>query len=177
MRRWDSTEGISKVRIPTENGTEGYLPLEDGIEIKFGSEGTYLTGDYWLIPARTIKGAIEWPRIEDEPEPLLPKGIEHHYCRLAIIDYSDGTIKTITDCRKLFRPLVDLTKWTPEEPVFAPIAHTGLIDLEFTHSQLVTFKNFEHFYKDLGCPPVVILGLVGSEVWYYWRRSRGCKSF
>ena len=100
--------------------------MEDGIEIKFGSGGTYLTGDYWLIPARTIKGAIEWPKIEDQPEPLLAKGIEHHYCRLGIIVYKDGVIR-ITDCRYLFSPLTS---------VIPTLANTGLIKLKLIYNEL-----------------------------------------
>jgi len=78
LRRWDSE--------PTQPVTSGWLPLEDGIEIEF-SAGTYRTGNYWLIPARTATGEVEWPPYEipnRNPIPQPPLGITHHYCRLGI---------------------------------------------------------------------------------------------
>ena len=75
--------------------------------------GSYRTGDYWLIPARTATGELEWPPYEvpnlnPQPQPRL--GIEHHYCRLALIRVQDGVIdKDVTDCRQIFPPLTELT--------------------------------------------------------------------
>ena len=112
MRRWDSGEA-QIVRIPGTNN--GYLALEDGVEVKF-SAGSYHTGDYWLIPARTIlgnptlteTGGIEW-LLDSGGNPVTrpPEGIRHHYCRLAILE-SDGTTLTIEDCRLLFPPATEL---------------------------------------------------------------------
>src|SRR5690606_32049392 len=33
--------------------SSSFVQIEDGVEVNF-SAGTYRTGDYWLIPARTI---------------------------------------------------------------------------------------------------------------------------
>jgi hypothetical protein len=85
-----------------------WVALEDGIEVLF-SQGTYRTGDYWLIPARAATGDIEWPRSKvGTPEPQRPRGIEHHYCRLAIIarDASAEEWRVVEDCRPIFSPLV-----------------------------------------------------------------------
>lgn len=108
VRRWD---GIGVVTIPG-GSTGGYLPIEDGVEIRFQSGATYNTGDYWLIPARTATGDIEWPRDSaNTPLSLPPHGIQHHYCRLAVLDFN-GTIFTKTiDCRPLFPAVTELTSF------------------------------------------------------------------
>ncbi len=111
LRRWDSA-GALDVEIP--GGNQGFIAIEDGIEVKFGT-GSYNTGDYWLIPARTIlgnpelteTGGIEWPMDGTNPLAQPPAGIQHHYCRLALLDY-DGTTFTVEDCRPLFPPATEL---------------------------------------------------------------------
>lgn len=109
-RRWDSA-GALEIRRPTDN--EGYLPLEAGIEVRF-ELGEYRTGDYWLIPARAFigefSGDIEWPRAGSTPlsTPLAlpPHGVEHHYCKLALVEIgADKSFKILSDCRDLFPPL------------------------------------------------------------------------
>jgi hypothetical protein len=83
---------------------DNWLSLEDGIQIKFLSTGspTYRSGDYWLIPARTSIGDVQWPQLGDGG----PRGIEHHFAPLAIIlTESDGvSIKDIIDLRNLIKP-------------------------------------------------------------------------
>ena len=75
--------------------------------------GVYRNGDYWLVPARTAtadaqSGTIEWPAESGEPAALRPLGIEHHYCRVGLIE-SDGTTLAAYDCRPLFPSLTDAT--------------------------------------------------------------------
>ncbi len=85
--------------IPVQEGTT--IALEDGIQIQFAagstSDNQYRTGDYWLIPARTATGSIEWPTVEDTqgnsiPAALPPNGIEHHYAPLWGITVIGGTV-------------------------------------------------------------------------------------
>jgi hypothetical protein len=133
LRRWDQKEGD-----PTEGGlllgtdnaalivedSDGlWLNLEDGVQIQFQKPdpeqpaNQYRTGDYWLIPARTATGDVEWPtetakgsqgnlvivRIAKPPD-----GIKHHYAPLAVITLdAAGTVHVISkgDCRKKFNPL------------------------------------------------------------------------
>ena len=100
LRRWEHTGVVD---------TSGPIDLEGGIQVQF-SNGTYKTGDYWLIPARTATGQIEWPTT-DEPNPTPiaqpPLGIIHHYCRLALIDVAGDSDNNIIkdDCRVIFPSL------------------------------------------------------------------------
>jgi hypothetical protein len=102
IRRWDSDGEIK----PTNSN---WIPLEDGVQVKF-TNGTYKTGDYWLIPARTAEADVEWPIDENtnKRELQLPHGVRHHYCRMALISF-DGTNISISDCRRIFPPVTELT--------------------------------------------------------------------
>jgi parallel beta-helix repeat protein len=107
LRRWEG-DGESLVEIPTAN--DGWIRLEGGVEVKF-AEGEYETGDYWLIPARTATGEVEWPPYEipnPNPIPQLPFGIQHYYCRLALIRFDGEQLSLVQDCRRLFPPLTEL---------------------------------------------------------------------
>ena len=124
VRRWDSAG-----RVPVVTGT--FLPLEDGVQAQFAA-GTYRTGDYWMIPARTATQDVEWPR-DDQKNPVFQPagGIRHHYCRLAILE-SDGERWTlIEDCRQTFPPLTGLP--TAQED---PGVHITAVQLRRTGSPL-----------------------------------------
>lgn len=107
LRRWNQT-GIAATNTGVAVTTTGLIDLEGGIQVQF-SEGTYRTGDYWLIPARTATGQIEWPTTEGQnpvSAPLSPLGIRHHYCRLALIQPSDLDVGNVQyDCRIFFPKL------------------------------------------------------------------------
>lgn len=107
LRRWDSKDAI-----PVSTDTNRWIPLEGGIEVQFAS-GTYKTGNYWLIPARTATGEIEWPPYQvpnPNPIPQPPLGTQHRYCRLATLEFVSNEEKWRAgeDCRKLFPPLTGL---------------------------------------------------------------------
>jgi hypothetical protein len=109
LRRWDQ-------QAPTGSGapqlwdgalqiTEGaWVDLEDGVQVWFKSGGTYRTGDYWLIPARTLTGDVEWPRDANQT-PLLspPAGVAYHYAPLAWIFGGGQAI----DLREQFKTLAE----------------------------------------------------------------------
>jgi hypothetical protein len=113
LRRWDQSGATA-----TNTGigmSANFLPLEDGIEVQF-SDNTFRAGDYWLIPARTAinteTGSIEWPRdpATGVPQPVLPHGVAHHYCPLALVDFNANAFTVLrSDCRELFPPLTDIT--------------------------------------------------------------------
>ena len=70
-----------------------WIELEAGVEVRFDGGGEYRSGDYWLIPARVVGGDVEWP-VDGNGAPIsqLPHGIDHHYCRLALVDSEDSGI-------------------------------------------------------------------------------------
>jgi hypothetical protein len=116
LRRWDMvTKGppdnvtVTTSGIAMQPGVE--VPLEDGISVTF-SNGTYHDGDYWLIPARTSIGDIEWPRDGTTPRALPPAGVRHHYCRLGYVQRSGQKLVLLTDCRDKFPPLTELTSFS-----------------------------------------------------------------
>ena len=109
LRRWDG-QGTVTANTPGE--------LEDGVQIEFDG-GTFTSGDYWLIPARTLTGKVEWPRNGgNPPTPVFePRhGTIHHYCVLAVVDFTGETFGEPTDCRELFPPLTDLPTTGGPEP-------------------------------------------------------------
>lgn len=109
LRKWDQFSAAA-----TANGvpaTGGWLDLEDGVQVEF-SAGSYKSGQYWLIPARTITGDIEWPRsTTNDPIAQAPLGIQYHYCRLALLKWNPQTMKIpqVLDCRPMFSPLTEQT--------------------------------------------------------------------
>lgn len=134
LRRWDQTSGDPAeggLTLDTANDNcafvqEGvWLMLENGVQIQFQpadpvttvvqtvnpeKPNQYLTGDYWLIPARTATGDVEWPSLTDAqgnetPLALPPHGITHYYAPLAIVSITATGISVESDCRSEFDPL------------------------------------------------------------------------
>lgn len=107
LRRWDHTGVDIPNGLPvTEVGATSrrWTPLEDGVEIQFlGERGTshrYAVGDYWLIPARTVTGDVDWPGPVNNPDFLRAHGIVHHYAPLArVVRNNNGTF-TVNDLRR-----------------------------------------------------------------------------
>jgi hypothetical protein len=109
LRRWDQT-GVAATTNGIRANLSNWIGLEGGIQVRFSS-GQYRAGDYWLIPARTTTGEVEWPLSEGpnlNPLAQPPRGIHHHYCRLALIEVVGGVATVIDDCRNLFPPLTEL---------------------------------------------------------------------
>lgn len=131
LRRWDSANDIA-LSVPA--GNEGFLPLENGLEVKF-TNGTFETGDFWLIPARTAingeTGTIEWPFTT----PQLPQGVDRHYSRLALLQRNPQTnTLSSVDARRIFPPLTGVgamhvigTSWRHDEVMTVQsVLDTGL---------------------------------------------------
>ena len=102
VRRWDHTIGPldGALRIPADGSP---IVLEDGVQVTFGADptgGELRAGDYWSFAARTSVGRVE--RLTSAP----PRGIRHHYCRLAVVRMPE----TVADCRPVFRPLTNLDR-------------------------------------------------------------------
>ncbi len=108
IRRWDMPADSGEIVVTT--GAVAWTELELGVQIRLKA-GSFRPGDYWLIPARTFLADIEWPRTAanpPQPIPQPPAGIVHHYCRLALFDFANGTWVKRGDCRMLFPPLTQL---------------------------------------------------------------------
>ena len=94
IRRWDQkndvdmTTGLAII-------TNQPVYLEDGIQISFNIDaspalsGDFKTGDYWMFYARSATASIEL--LDQAP----PRGIHHHYARLAVLNFPDDQ----NDCR------------------------------------------------------------------------------
>lgn len=108
LRRWDMPADVGEIIVTT--GAVAWTELELGVQIRLKA-GTFHPGDYWLIPARTFTGDIEWPRTNGgtpQPIPQPPVGVKHHYCRLAIFDFVGEAWTKRSDCRTLFPPLTQM---------------------------------------------------------------------
>jgi hypothetical protein len=119
VRRWDHSGNAAALDVALNT----WIDLEDGVQVRFDGDGDGVTrftsGDYWLIPARTVSadqlgGDVEWPRVPDPadsekqlPASLPPHGIAHRYAPLALVIW-DGTNYTLKhDCRPLFPALTE----------------------------------------------------------------------
>jgi hypothetical protein len=115
LRRWDQKEGDpaegglqlnsdDDAALIVEDSDDTWLDLENGIQIQFQKPGSmgpnqYRSGDYWLIPARTATGDVQWPTSSKKDAKgilqtvriaLPPAGVTHHYAPLATI--TGGTV-------------------------------------------------------------------------------------
>lgn len=106
LRRWDMTGSALQDGLAMQ---AGWTDIEGGIQVQF-SDGTYKSGDYWLIPARTATSDIEWP-VNDLLQSIeqSPVGINRHYAKLAVVNAPDDVEPVIEDCRLLFPALTELT--------------------------------------------------------------------
>jgi hypothetical protein len=111
LRRWEGAGPVKEVAGAVEN----WLELEDGVKIQFAQTGAdYRVGDYWLIPARTATGDVEWPGPVGNPEPRPPHGVDRRLAPLAIIRVEDGSVEVQRDFRLAFAPLATLPAEVPK---------------------------------------------------------------
>ena len=109
IRRWDQKQGNGSeihdgaVVIKEGLSENSWLDLENGIRIHFDPGGKYCTGDYWLIPARTQTGSIEWPCSDGSSLARPPFGICHHFAPLSIVNVDTQGKVNVRDCRLAFR--------------------------------------------------------------------------
>jgi len=82
--------GCNGIPVPTDGS---WLILESGIVVEFGltlTTGAYQSLNYWNFAARTADGSI------DPLRKAPPRGIYHHFTKLAIVNFETGNA---TDCR------------------------------------------------------------------------------
>ncbi len=99
VRAWDSPGAVTIT-------VGGFLALENGVEVEFGN-GSYRTGDFWTIPARSGFG-VEWPMDGNTPRVVPRHGTSHRFARLALLDFQGGAWSFIADCRALFPAATEL---------------------------------------------------------------------
>jgi hypothetical protein len=122
LRRWDQgrmkSDTLVGGAIPIEEGADLWIDLEDGVQVAFqppaqaNKPNFYRTGDYWLIPARTVTGDVEWPQLTvapTGPAALPPHGVRHRYAPLALVTGSGQ----LSELRKQFSPLWSLIPSPP----------------------------------------------------------------
>lgn len=113
LRRWDQSGRVLRadgtLYIDLDVSSDGLIPLppvgtalflEYGILVNFDLDaggGDFHVGDYWSFAARTADASIEL--LDQAP----PRGIHHHYARLAIVSFPD----TESDCRVLWPPVAE----------------------------------------------------------------------
>lgn len=112
LRRWDQPgddgqPAMLSGLIAAQTGA--WLTLEDGVQVYFEGDGPYRTGDYWLIPARTLGDDVEWPRDGREAAARRPHGVQHRHAPLALVTL-EGERATTVDCRQPFETLTSLTR-------------------------------------------------------------------
>ena len=92
---WDiDAQAAADIPVPP-SGTS--LILESGIIVSFDEStpgGAFLTRDFWNFAARTADGSVEI--LHKAP----PRGLHHHYARLAIVTFPSSA----TDCRTPWHP-------------------------------------------------------------------------
>jgi hypothetical protein len=111
LRRWENdVKPVVRQENATGNDAQGWIDLENGIQIAFSDSGTCQIGDYWLIPARTrLNEGIEWPQKDGLPLTQAPYGIPHHYAPLALIKFQAGRWTVDTQETAAVRSLPQIT--------------------------------------------------------------------
>ena len=110
LRRWDHTDPTATDSgVPI--GPTGINALENGIEVQFSDAYQFQPGDFWLAPARTATGEIEWPPCDSDGAAYQPAhNIRVHRAPLACIDWEPAAGGLLVhDCRDFFYPLTELT--------------------------------------------------------------------
>lgn len=120
VKRWDQAHQVLRVMADGSTsvwhdldaaGATGAIPvpgpgttllLERGVTVRFTSaagvpNGRFRAGDYWVFAARTADASVEGLA------EAAPRGIHHHYARLAMWDLASGQL---SDCRLPWPPPV-----------------------------------------------------------------------
>jgi hypothetical protein len=104
LRRWDQQAPVpassgppladdNALLVVEKDAADQFIDLEDGVQIQFqANSGTYMRADYWLIPARSATGDIEWPKIPGTTNPAErpPDGVAEHFAPLALVEDLDN---------------------------------------------------------------------------------------
>ena len=93
VRRWDGTAPLHTA----------YLDLgAERVQVAF-TAGSYHAGDWWLVPARTLGRAVEWPHANGVPLADARQGPLVRYGKLGILRFDGTDWSVIEDCRPQYR--------------------------------------------------------------------------
>ena len=105
-RRWHPVDGVADADdadgIPVD--ADAAISLEDGLTASF-SEGTYITGDFWTVPARALAGELVWPTTDGDADALPPTGVERRHVCLALVERTAGAWRLVQDLRPQLAPI------------------------------------------------------------------------
>jgi hypothetical protein len=106
LRLWDQQgRGVTSWGVVPATGGD-WQEIEAAIQIRFGYDGHYRSGDYWLLPSRTLSQDVEWPRdARGAPRLLAPHGVDHACTPLALLTYEPEGFHLL-DLRRTFQPYV-----------------------------------------------------------------------
>jgi hypothetical protein len=113
MRRWEDASPLETgAGIPLSTAP---IPLENGIEVAFKA-GSYVSGDYWTIPARTSTGQIDWsPCGGDDDAYKLARYFAIYVAPLACIYGPKRTPQGVKDAQAPAETLIDITNTTTQD--------------------------------------------------------------
>ncbi len=178
LRRWDHNDHAQE-RSPGRDGAivvqrNQWLPLENGIKVRFEGTGELRTGDYWLMPARSAAEgySLLWP-VEPaqaaaagsyEPAIQAPaagaeargtpdfaalpaRQVTHHLAPLAVLARSD-TKWDVADARTLFRPLAgfEAEETSAEQQLRASV---GELRAELAHESAAALARMHNLRDEL----------------------------
>ena len=138
VRRWDQPGTATAGDMPLSVTTP--IDIENGIQVTF-TTGMYNSGDYWLIPARTASGTIDWPPCGSNGSTCQPAGtIPVHTVPLALITarYSFVEQKPVQE--------IPVTRQPVDETGLNTINHARASESASTAEDTVgTFQNQSNF--------------------------------
>ncbi|HMI91848.1 MAG TPA: DUF6519 domain-containing protein [Polyangiales bacterium] len=117
VRRWDQAANddiqLTAGAVPLLEAAPGdprWIDLEDGVQVQFAADGSYRSGDYWLIPARVATGSIEWPNVRAADgstlwEARAPHGVGHHYAPLGFLGPNSDGDPEVSPCTCEIQPI------------------------------------------------------------------------
>jgi hypothetical protein len=137
LRRWEQFGTTATANgVPLSVGS--WFDLENGIQVQFAA-GQFESGDYWLIPARTATGQIEWPPPGSDGAAFQPPHrIIVDRAPLACIHWDAKTqTPTVEDCRRLFPSLTEVS------PGAVPAA-IHVTKISWANDDVITFDQLIH---------------------------------
>jgi hypothetical protein len=124
LRRWDQTPATDG---DSDDGAvpivEGWIELEDGIQVEFEGGKNYRQGDYWWIVARQDPRSVEWPHEHGRPSWRPPDGVGRRLAPLALLDLDREWIE-LNDLRRL-GPADRRDEPRPDEPGADPLGSSS----------------------------------------------------